>query len=89
MVAGWSAWHCSTSGQQLASGPAPDGETWFITALYFAAARWGDSTGRFNYTTEANTILWAVTIKDGSQNMFEPNSHVVRFGPGSTFTDRA
>lgn len=59
----------------------------FITALYFAAARWGDGTGRFNYTTEANTILWAVTVKDGNNNMFEPNSHIVRFGPGSSFTD--
>lgn len=38
------------------AGPAPDGETFMVTALYFAANRWGDSSGRFNYTEAANTV---------------------------------
>ena len=29
-------------------------ETFEVTALYFAAARWGDASGRYNYTAEAN-----------------------------------
>ena len=42
---GWSAWHADTNGTRLAQGPAPDGETWFITSLFFAAARWGGGGG--------------------------------------------
>ena len=60
---GWSAWHCSTNGQRLAQGPAPDGETFFITALLFASKRWGN-TGTYNYLLWANTILHAVQTKE-------------------------
>lgn len=71
-----------------------------VTALYFAAARWGDSSGRFNYTMAANTVLSAVMSKEappcGPQgcppqhvvNMFDPQTKVVRFGPNyGAFTD--
>ncbi len=39
---GWSAWHAYTNGTRMSDGPAPDGETWFITTLFGAATRWGD-----------------------------------------------
>ena len=42
---GWSAWHAYTNGTRISDGPAPDGETWFITTLFGAAARWGDGAG--------------------------------------------
>ena len=95
---GWSAWHCTTAGKIIDAGPAPDGETFFVTALYFAAKRWGDASGRFNYTEAANTILWAVQSKEdppcgphgcrGVVNMFDPTTRIVRFGPSyGSFTD--
>ena len=43
---GWSAWHAYTNGTRMSDGPAPDGETWFITSLFGAAARWGDGARR-------------------------------------------
>ena len=83
---GWSAWHCQTNGQRIDQGPAPDGETFFITALYFAGARFGNE-GVYNYTNWADTILGLVTSKTTPQEMFEPNSRIVRFDPGNSFSD--
>ena len=34
---GYSSWHCQTSGASMDSNPASDGETFFTTALLFAA----------------------------------------------------
>ncbi|MFT3831037.1 MAG: glycosyl hydrolase family 8 [Opitutaceae bacterium] len=45
--AGYFAWHCRYDGTQIHAGPAPDGEEWFVMALFFAAHRWG-SDGRAN-----------------------------------------
>ena len=94
---GWSAWHALPNGTRLAEGPAPDGETWFITTLYFAAARWG-TTAYCDYRKEADTILAAVNSKSpSSQDMFtEPRpaqapfpkgGNIVWFDPGTSYTD--
>jgi oligosaccharide reducing-end xylanase len=37
--------------------PAPDGEEYFITALYFAHARWGSGQGIYDYRAEADRLL--------------------------------
>ena len=83
---GWSAWHCNVDGSRIDQGPALDGETFFVTALYFAGARWGNA-GAFNYTQWADTVLGLVSAKPDPQQMFEPSSMIVRFDPGTTFTD--
>jgi oligosaccharide reducing-end xylanase len=83
---GWSDWHTTTTGQPLADGPAPDGETWFITAHYFASTRWGDGSGRWNYSAVADMILGAVTSKPDPNGFFTPQG-IVRFDPGTPFTD--
>ena len=83
---GWSAWHCFPNGTVIDEGPAPDGETFFITALYFAGARWGDG-GAYNYSRWADTVLALVSQKPDPQQMFEPASRIVRFDPGTPFTD--
>lgn len=54
---GFFAWQVSTSGQVMDNGPAPDGEEYFVTALFFASHRWGDGEGIFNYSAQANQIL--------------------------------
>jgi oligosaccharide reducing-end xylanase len=87
---GWSAWHAKTDGTRISQGPAPDGETWFITSLYFAARRWGDGSGKFgfNYSECADAILTAVTSKPEPRNMFTPAPRtIVRFDPGTRYTD--
>lgn len=60
---GYSSWHCQTSGQSMDSDPASDGETFFVTSLLYAAARWGDS-GAFNYTAEAQLVFNAMLHKE-------------------------
>lgn len=54
---GYSAWHCDFEGNKLSNGTASDGEEWYVTALYFASARWGDGEGIFDYRHEADTLL--------------------------------
>ena len=43
---GYFAWHCSDRWKKTGTAnPASDGEEWFVTALFFASARWGDGAG--------------------------------------------
>jgi oligosaccharide reducing-end xylanase len=36
---------------------APDGESYYVMALYFAANRWGSGAGIYNYQAEADRLL--------------------------------
>lgn len=91
---GYFAWHCSADGKKLDHAAAPDGETWFTTALFFAAARWGNGEGIFDYTAQANAILDAM-LHEGERsksatNMFDAQTKQVVFVPSGSlarFTD--
>ncbi len=54
---GYFAWQMRTDGTAIDEMPAPDGEEYFVMALYFAANRWGNGDGIYDYATEANRIL--------------------------------
>jgi len=54
---GYFAWSMSTDGSPRSTGAAPDGEEYFVMALYFAAHRWGNGDGIYNYQAEADKIL--------------------------------
>ena len=54
---GYFAWSMSTDGTPRSTGAAPDGEEYFTMALYFAAHRWGNGKGIYNYKAEADKIL--------------------------------
>jgi oligosaccharide reducing-end xylanase len=92
---GYFAWHNKITGEKLHANPASDGEEWFVTALYFASARWGDGEGIFNYRQEAQAILDAMRTKTAEDNgiatdMFDPDVKQVVFVPSgrnATFTD--
>ena len=60
---GYFAWSCQTDGRKNAYGPAPDGEEFFAMALFFAAHRWGNGEGIYNYEAEARAILRACLHK--------------------------
>jgi oligosaccharide reducing-end xylanase len=91
------AWHCKTNGAVIDSTAASDGEEWFVTALFFASARWGNGEGIFNYGGEAQAILDAMLSKEGQTwndgritNMFNLKEHQVVFVPSidaAGFTD--
>jgi oligosaccharide reducing-end xylanase len=90
---GYFAWHCKPDGTQLAANPASDGEIWFITALFFADARWGSGEGIFNYRAEAQSILHTALHAEGdlATNLFDAETKQVVFvpqlGQNSSFTD--
>lgn len=92
---GYFAWHCTTEGEKLHANPASDGEEWFVTALFFAAGRWGNGKGIFDYQSEAQSILNTMLHKDEEDtglatNMFDLEEKQVVFVPrgrDATFTD--
>ena len=93
---GYFAWHTAFDGRRLSAGPAPDGEEWFVMALFFAAHRWGDGVGIFNYSAEAQSLLRTMLHKDEEPgrgritNMFDHATQQVVFTPhppGDSFSD--
>lgn len=54
---GYFAWSLKRDGTPNSETPAPDGEEYFVTALYFATARWGNGDGIYNYKSWADKIL--------------------------------
>lgn len=93
---GYFAWHCAADGTKLDSTAASDGEEWFVTALFFAAARWGEGTGILAYRAEAQKILTTMLHKENEPghgrvtNMFSMRDTLVAFVPSARadhFTD--
>lgn len=93
---GYFAWHTAFDGRRLSAGPAPDGEEWFVMALFFASHRWGDGEGIFNYSAEAQALVRTMIHKDEEPGrgaitpMFDRNARQINFTPhppGSTFSD--
>jgi oligosaccharide reducing-end xylanase len=54
---GYFAWSMNRDGTPRSTGAAPDGEEYFVMSLYFAAHRWGNGTGIYDYQAEADKIL--------------------------------
>ena len=54
---GYFAWSMATDGSPRSTGAAPDGEEYYVMALYFAAHRWGNGKGIYNYEAQADKIL--------------------------------
>jgi oligosaccharide reducing-end xylanase len=93
---GYFAWHAAFDGRRLNAGPAPDGEEWFVMALFFASHRWGDGEGIFNYSAEAQALLHTMLHKREEPNrgsitdMFDRDSKQIVFTPhptGDKFSD--
>jgi oligosaccharide reducing-end xylanase len=54
---GYFSWSCKTDGSPNEETAAPDGEEYFVMALYFAAGRWGNGEGIYNYKAQADELL--------------------------------
>ena len=54
------AWSCKTDGTHNSEGAAPDGESYFVMALLFAANRWPGGKGIYDYHAEAENLLTAM-----------------------------
>jgi len=88
---GYFAWSCATDGTKNANGPAPDGEEFFAMALFFAAHRWGNGKGIFNYEEQAKEILRACIHKGQNGRVGVPmwnlDNKQILFVPGIDYTD--
>ncbi|MBQ7864576.1 MAG: xylanase, partial [Lachnospiraceae bacterium] len=88
---GYFAWSCATDGTKNADGPAPDGEEFFAMSLFFAAHRWGNGEGIFNYEAEAKEILRACLHKGQNGRVGVPmwnlENKQILFVPGIDYTD--
>lgn len=54
---GFFSWQCAYDGSVMDELPAPDGEEYFVMALYFAANRWGNGKGIYDYKAQADRLL--------------------------------
>lgn len=54
---GFFSWQARTNGTVMSEFVAPDGESYYAMALYFAANRWGSGRGIYNYKAEADRLL--------------------------------
>jgi oligosaccharide reducing-end xylanase len=54
---GYFAWSMNVDGTPRSDSPAPDGEEYFVMSLYFAANRWGNGAGIYDYKAHADRIL--------------------------------
>jgi oligosaccharide reducing-end xylanase len=72
--------------------PAPDGEEYFTMSLYFAAGRWGNGSGIYNYQAQADRLLTDMRHRQvitgpavgGARTagaLFDAEHHLVRFSP--------
>ena len=87
---GYFSWSNQLDGTKNSEGPAPDGEEYFAMALFFAANRWGDGEGIFNYSKEARNILHECVHKgeDGKgEPMWEPSNKLIKFITNCDWSD--
>ncbi|MCR6641890.1 MAG: glycosyl hydrolase family 8 [Sporocytophaga sp.] len=97
--AGYFAWQVDASTFEILDpNSASDGEEYFATALFFAAHRWGNGEGIFNYEQEAQQLLSDMInletrnggVVDQLTNMFNKTNKQVVFVPeggNADFTD--
>ncbi|MBN1822045.1 MAG: hypothetical protein JXR31_16465 [Prolixibacteraceae bacterium] len=98
---GYFSWSIFYDGRPRAETPAPDGEEYFVMALYFSANRWGNGQGIYNYKEWADRILTNIRHRKeitgptlygqlSIGNMVNEEYHMIRFVPDigrNEFTD--
>lgn len=92
-VYGYFSWQMREDGTAIDEMPAPDGEEYFATALLFAAHRWGNGDGIYDYDAEAQKLLDRMknrkpitgNVNKGRQTtgeaLFNAEHKMVRFTP--------
>lgn len=75
------AWHTTPGNEPkvIDDGVAPDGDQWIAAALAFAAGRWGNGTGTYNYQQQSEKILHAMW--HDSDSAFSNTTYLPTFSP--------
>jgi oligosaccharide reducing-end xylanase len=99
---GFFSWQARTNGVRMSEYVAPDGEEYYVMALYFAAGRWGTGQGLYNYRAQADALLarmlhrriiTSASTRGGQVTagpLFDADHKMVLFSPSSErnrFTD--
>jgi oligosaccharide reducing-end xylanase len=96
---GYFAWQLKRDGKHVDDMPAPDGEEYFATALYFAAHRWGNGAGIYEFKREANELVDRMKnrrdikgVVNGKRTttgttLFNVKEKMVRFTPDASGVD--
>jgi oligosaccharide reducing-end xylanase len=96
---GFFSWEMRRDGTAMSEGPAPDGEEYYAMALYFAANRWGNGKGIYDYKAAADRLLTDMVHRQpitGAMsrgragrggNMVNDEHAMILFVPNSTYTD--
>jgi hypothetical protein len=85
-VHGYFSWQMKPNGKIMDPMPAPDGEQYFVTALYFAHARWGSGKGIYDYRTRADQLLRDIRSREdigGVTSEFNRERRQPRFTPNT------
>ena len=78
---GFFSWQAKTNGETMSEFVAPDGEEYYVMALYFAANRWGGGKGIYNYKAQADELLTNMrhrAVITGQISMLRGNTNVSR-----------
>jgi oligosaccharide reducing-end xylanase len=83
---GYFSWQMRPDGKVMDPMPAPDGEEYFVTALYFAHARWGSGQGTYDYRAQADRLLKDLRAREQKgavTSIFNREQHQPRFTPNT------
>ncbi|HLP76189.1 MAG TPA: glycosyl hydrolase family 8 [Candidatus Paceibacterota bacterium] len=80
---GFFAWQARTNGMRMSQFVAPDGEEYYVTALYFAAHRWGSGEGIYNYKAQADELLSRMLNRPviAGEMRWRNNTRTIKGGP--------
>ncbi len=80
---GFFRWQARTNGVPMSQFVAPDGEEYYIMALYFAANRWGNDKGIYAYKAQADELLSRVLNRPviTGQMPWRGTNRTVKAGP--------
>jgi endo-1,4-beta-D-glucanase Y len=65
---GYFSWEMNYDGTAISEGAAPDGEEYYSMSLLFAANRWGNGKGIYDYKTMAHKILTDMVHRQSGGN---------------------
>ena len=80
---GFFAWEARTNGVRMSQFVAPDGEEYYVTALYLAAHRWKNGEGIYSYKAQADELLARMRRREvisGSVD-WQNTNQMVKAGP--------
>lgn len=72
------SWSMNTDGTPRSESPAPDGEEYWVMALYFASGRWGDGDGIYEYRAMADGLLDAIKNRGVIEGPWKSRPEVIR-----------